>query len=103
MTVAVTSAMAKASLTKGVTEKQKGRIFAFVLKRGSSGATIEEMSLNTGIVLQTVCARRNEMGKRGLIIDGGTRRPNRSGRTATVWVVPRRLRERAVKIVKGKR
>jgi len=51
--------------------------------------TLEELSIDTGMKLQTCCARRNELGKKHFVIDSGTRRPTNSGRTATVWVIPK--------------
>lgn len=68
--------------------KMRGEVFRCVLRRGALGATIEEIAALTGIRVQTVCARRNELGNKGLIVDGGSRRETMSGSSAKVWVVP---------------
>lgn len=76
-----------------LTSKQlRARIFEFIMKRGAEGATNEEVSELLGIRIQTVCARRNELFKKHLIVDSGVRRDTRSGRSASVWIVPDSVR-----------
>lgn len=61
------------------------RVLEVIQSAGESGLTIEEIVNATGIKLQTVCARRNELEKSGQVISSGTRRKTESGRTAIVW------------------
>lgn len=95
MTVAATSIEAKRSLKSSVTKKARGLIFRHLIKAGPIGATLNELEDILGIRLQSLCARRNELGKMGVVVDGGTRRPTPSGRSATVWVVPERVMKKA--------
>ena len=59
----------------------------FVCQAGLHGATNDEIVAATGILLQTVCARVNELQKLGSLVDSGLTRPTRAGRAATVWRV----------------
>lgn len=74
-----------------ISKKMRGEIFRCVLRRGAQGATIEEIAALTGIRMQTVCARRNELGKKRFVTDSGLRRETMSGSSAKVWVVPEKL------------
>jgi predicted ArsR family transcriptional regulator len=67
---------------------QRKRIFQFILKNGAYGATVDEITVNLGLSNQTACPRRQELEKRGYLVDSGIRRPTRTGRQAIVWVVP---------------
>ena len=89
-----TSVEAYASLSRGTTKKMRSAVFQLIVDAGNFGATLEEISNMTQIKLQTVCARRNELGKNKLVVDSGTRRKTSSGRTAIVWVVPPYIRKR---------
>ena len=91
MAVAATSLAAKRSLKSSVTRNLRGKIFRFLVRRATVGATLNEINEELDIQLQTVCARRNELGKMRLVIDSGTRRPTPSGRSAIVWIVPERV------------
>ena len=62
------------------------RIYDAVKAAGNTGMTLEEISNNTGIKLQTVCGRRLKLEQLGYLADTGTRRQNESGRSAKVWV-----------------
>lgn len=54
---------------------------------GARGLTLEELSAAAELKLQTVCARRRELDKLGLIIDSGRTRQTSSGRAAAVWTI----------------
>ena len=88
---------AGASLRGAPARNLRSQVFRFVLRQSANGATNEEISDSTGIKLQTVCARRNELGKKYVLVDSGRRRATSSGRSAIVWVVPERVREAATK------
>ena len=51
-----------------------------------AGCTNEEVHNATGLSLQTVCARCNELQHAGLVKDSGLRRAGKSGVLAKVWV-----------------
>jgi hypothetical protein len=90
-----TSIAAKASVAGSVSRTLRQRVFLFILSKGNFGATINEIVDGTGIMLQTVCARRKELEEKRLVIDSARRRPTPSGRSAIVWVIPERLAARA--------
>ena len=96
MTVASTSIAAKRSIGPA-SKTLRGEIFRCILAHGAFGATLNEISDELEIRLQTTCARRNELGKKGLVIDSGARRLTDSNRKAIVWTVPNRVAEAAVK------
>lgn len=54
---------------------------------GPIGSTDHEAAEQLGRPLSSICARRNEMMKRGYIRDSGARRPTRYGGRAVVWVI----------------
>ena len=91
-----TSTAAKKSVKK-VTGTLRGQIFRYVLGNGMHGATLTEITEGLDIRLQTVCARRCELGKMGLITDGGKRRLSPSNRSSIVWIVPSRVAAAAKK------
>jgi len=95
MSISSTSIAARKSISGSTARTLRSQVFKYVALQGGLGATIEEISINTDIKLQTVCARRNELGKSKLVIDSGIRRRTSSGRTAIVWVVPGRIIVRA--------
>lgn len=86
--IASTSLAAGRSIPASTSKRLRLEVFKYILYAGRNGKTIEEVSEETGIKLQTVCARRNELDKSGLVIDSGSRRPTLSGRSAKVWIVP---------------
>lgn len=49
------------------------------------GLTNEQLHELTGIRLQSVCGRMNELWRAGLIEDSGERRKGASGASAKVW------------------
>ena len=52
---------------------------------GSDGMTADEVAQKLRLSQLTVRPRATELARRGLVIDGGTRRKNESGRSAIVW------------------
>lgn len=65
---------------------QLARVLQYVVMRGSEGATNEEIAGACEIKLQSVCARTNDLAKRGLIRDSGRERKTSSGHNARVWI-----------------
>lgn len=84
MTVSATSKAAAKSVAP-TKETVRDKILKYIRSRGTDGATIEEIANATGIRIQTVCARRNELDFMGDVYDSGVRRTTSSGRYATVW------------------
>lgn len=82
------------SLGKPVARTLRKRVFRWIAQQEEFGATNEEISKSTDMRLQTVCARRNELGKKLLVVDSGRRRATESGRNAIVWIVPKYIRAR---------
>ena len=81
------TSIAAAESVAVVAERQAQHILAFLRRRKTQGATLEEIARGTGLSIQTVCGRRWELeNKIGAVVDSGTRRCNRTGRTAIVWV-----------------
>ena len=62
-------------------------VFDAIRSAGKEGLTCDQVEVVTGLRHQTASARVNELGKALRIAIKGTR-PTRSGRRATVWVVP---------------
>ena len=50
------------------------------------GLTAHETSLATGFDRSAIQPRISELCRKGLVIASGKRRPNPSGKTATVWI-----------------
>ncbi len=94
MTVRPTSAAA-ARAAKRTTPKAQAAIFVHVLRQGDRGATLEEISLDLGMVINAVCPRRLALEKAGWLEDSGKRRNTTSGRPAIVWVVPKHIADKA--------
>ncbi len=65
----------------------RARVLDYVASRGVHGATNDEIVAGVGMLLQSVCARTNELWAVGLIRDSGRTRASRSGRSARVWEV----------------
>lgn len=80
-----TSRAAAASI-EPATGTKRAAVQAFILGRGDTGATNEEVAEGLGFLLQTVCARCRELQGSGAVRDSGKRRVTRSGRDAVVWV-----------------
>lgn len=87
MTTPSTSIEAKKAI-QPVARTLRAQVFVELLKRGTAGATLEELELALKLPGNTVRPRRQELEKRGLVVDSGRERPTSSGRQAIVWVVP---------------
>ena len=63
-------------------------VLTFLVSRGSRGATDFEIAEHFDGLKNTYAARRNELTKKGLVVDSGRRRPTGHGKgKAAVWVV----------------
>ncbi len=65
---------------------QRAQILAFIEQRGSHGATLDEVEMQLGIRIQSVCPAVNSLAKTGVVRDSGEKRKTRSGRDAIVWI-----------------
>lgn len=54
---------------------------------GPAGATAEQIAEQSGIDKQSVTPRLAPLAERKIVKDSGTRRRNRSGRRAIVWIL----------------
>lgn len=63
------------------------RVLQFLRQRGNQGATLDEMSLELGVLIQSVCPANNALRELGLVRKTDERRETRSGSTAIVWRV----------------
>ena len=79
----VTSRAAADSLDGKVLNALQKRVLDFIAWR-PSGATDEEIANELEMNPSTVRPRRIELARRGMIVEGGSRRTT-SGRMATVW------------------
>ena len=59
--------------------------------RGEQGATIDELQLTTGWLVQSVCPIVRVLVECAEVIDSGRRRPTRSGAPAKIWIPVRRM------------
>lgn len=87
--VAVRTSIAAAEAIAAAAPTLRGRVYAVIVAAGESGATREEVVTATGIALQTVCGRANELLEQGLIFDSGRTRPGKSGRQQVVLAARR--------------
>lgn len=67
--------------------KQHRAVLHILHRRGSNGATDDELEVALQLSHQAVSARRRELVLKGLVRDSGRRRATRRGRQATVWEV----------------
>lgn len=77
---------AAAKSVAGYTGTQRERVYAFILTRGTHGATDAEVADGCGIPIQSANPRRRELDRLGLIVLNGERRPTPSGCQARVWI-----------------
>ncbi len=67
---------------------KRAEVYGYILARGDAGATDAEIEGGLSMLRQSVCARRNELVKLGMIRDSGHRRNSpHTGRRCAVWVV----------------
>ena len=64
--------------------KVRGEVLEWI-QENPAGATADEIAYLLKYSILTVRPRVSELNKMELITDSGTRRPNTSGRSATVW------------------
>jgi len=64
----------------------RGLVFAAIERAARHGMTDQEIQNQLGMDPSTQRPRRVELVERGLVIDSGTTRKTRAGRSATVWV-----------------
>lgn len=79
---------AAAQSMEPVIKDVRKRIAAFIAER-PSGATDDEIEAALGFKHQTASAARRGLVIAGLVRDSGHVRKTRSGRNATVWVIPK--------------
>jgi hypothetical protein len=78
----------EAADAKGPTAtSDEGAVLALLWKRGTTGATDDEIEVALGMLHQNASARRNALVRKGLVCDSGLTRKTRSGRRAAVWIV----------------
>lgn len=77
---------AAADAIAGYSGNQRERVYAFIVSRGTHGATDAEVADGCGIVIQSANPRRRELARLGLIVRNGDRRRTPSGRLADVWI-----------------
>jgi transcription initiation factor IIE alpha subunit len=77
-----TSAAAADSLDAKTLNAMQRRVLDFIAQHGP--ATDEEIAVGCGMNPSTARPRRIELARRGMIVEGGSRRTT-SGRMATVW------------------
>jgi len=81
---------------------KRSEVFRFIVTKGPTGATDEEIELGTGMPHQTASARRNELAGRGLVYPAGNRRrATKSGKLATVWLATLKGTEPALEHADG--
>jgi hypothetical protein len=64
---------------------QRRRLYDVIKRRGSHGATDDELEVLTGLSHHTVSPRRRELVLAGMVRDSGSMRATRKGRMAKVW------------------
>ena len=68
----------------------RGRVYRYIDRLGSKGATDDEIEIASGLIHQTVSARRRELVLLNVVVDSGEKRTTRSGRRAIVWIAVRK-------------
>jgi hypothetical protein len=81
-----TSKAAAAAIIPKATKLQT-QVLDELKRRGSMGATDQELQKALGMLLQTELPRRVELVRAGLVKDSGRKRKTTSGRGAVVWVI----------------
>jgi len=79
-----TSMHAADSLGQATLNAMQRRVYEFLVWRGATGATDEEMQTELGMNPSTQRPRRVELARKGLVVESGTRRTT-SGRMAGIW------------------
>ena len=63
----------------------KHRVYNFLLQRGATGATDDEIEIGLKLTHQTASARRRNLELSGALVKTDNKRPTRSGRLAYVY------------------
>jgi hypothetical protein len=72
--------------TRERAQSQRERLLAFLVARGSVGATDEQMQFALSLSGNTQRPRRGELVKAGLVVDAGVRLVTSNLKRAIVWV-----------------
>jgi hypothetical protein len=78
---------ARESLSPRTLNDQHRRILSALAEAGSRGLSDEEGIEVTGLSPSSYRPRRGELEERGAVKASGAKRPGRSGRLATVWIL----------------
>jgi len=78
---------AAAEAKRPTAASDEGLVLDFITSRGSTGATDDELEVALGMLHQNASARRCSLVGKGLVRNSGARRPTRSGKRATVWML----------------
>ena len=76
---------AAADSMKPIAGSIKHRVYDFILRRGSTGATDDEIEVGLRLTHQTASARRRNLELAGALVKTDNKRPTRSGRSAFVY------------------
>jgi len=82
-----TSRAAANEMSRACVTADERVVFRAIFEAAELGKTDDELEVETGLIHQTVSARRNGLVQKHKVRDSGQRRRTRSGRLATVWVV----------------
>jgi hypothetical protein len=82
-----TSRAAAEAMSAEAISADERTVFRAISKAGHEGMTDDELEVQTGLIHQTVSARRNGLVQKKLVRDSGIRRETRTKRLAIVWVV----------------
>ncbi len=80
--------------TSTPTSELREKVYQLILRSGAAGLTDEELSKNLRVAGDILRPRRNELVKADRVVNSGTRRETKRGRTAIVW---RAVRKAAAK------
>jgi hypothetical protein len=64
----------------------RARVLEYLVGRGPTGGTDEEIQSALGLSGDTERPRRRELQQAGLVVDSGQVRPTSSGRLAVAWI-----------------
>lgn len=72
-------------------EPRNAQLYSALLKRGLHGATLDELVVETGILIQSACGSLKSLRESGVVRRMIERRPTRTGRDAYVHVASKFL------------
>ena len=73
-------------VTSGRAATNQARILAAITASGESGMTLDEVVVQTGMLIQSASGDITALKNRGSIKRNGTTRATRTGHAASVWV-----------------